>query len=133
MDDIEKILKESKIIAMVGLSPNPTKPSFRVARFLRSKGYTVIPVNPKYREIFGLKSYPSLLDIPKDIPVDVVDVFRRSEETSRIAREAVQIKAGCLWLQLGIENEEAGQIAAQGGLKFVENHCMKIEHQRLFS
>ena len=133
MDDIEKILKESKIIAVVGLSPNPSKPSFAVARFLRSKGYTLVPVNPKYPEIFGIKSYASLLDIPKDIRVDVVDVFRRSEETHQIAREAVQIGAGCLWLQLGIENEEAGQIATQGGLKFVENHCIKIEHQRLFS
>jgi predicted CoA-binding protein len=132
MADIEKILRESKIIAIVGLSPNPVKPSFGVARFLQSKGYTLIPVNPNYPEILGLKSYPALPDIPEDIVVDVVDVFRKSEETPEIARDAVRIGAGCLWLQLGIENEEAGQIARQGGLKFVENHCMKIEHMRYF-
>ena len=131
--DIETLLKESKTIAVVGLSPHPAKASFGVARFLMSKGYTLIPVNPNYPEILGLKSYPALLDIPEDIRVDVADVFRKSEETPEIARDAVRIKAGCLWLQLGIENEEAGQIARRGGLQFVENRCMKIEYMRYFS
>jgi predicted CoA-binding protein len=133
MSEIRRILRESRTIAVVGLSPDSSRPSFGVARFLQAKGLTIIPVNPKYQEILDLKSYPSLMDIPDQIRIDVVEVFRKSEETPEIARQAVRIGAGCLWLQLGIENEEAARIAREGGLKFVQNRCMKIEYQRLFS
>lgn len=132
MDDTKKILENAKTIAMVGLSLNPERASAIVAKYLLSKGYRVIPVNPVYPEIFGLKSYASLLDIPKDQKVDVVDVFRKSEETPAIARDAVSIGASCLWLQLGIKNDEAREIAVRGGLRFIQNRCMKIEHTRHF-
>jgi len=132
MEDIKKILGQTKIIAMVGLSPNPDRDSGVVAKYLLSQGYTVIPVNPVYPEIFDLKSYASLQDIPQEINVDVVDVFRKSDETPEIARSAVQIGVSCLWLQLGIKNDEARDIAEKGGLIFIQDRCMKIEHTRYY-
>lgn len=131
-EDIKKILENTRVIAMVGLSPNPKRDSGVVAKYLISQGYAVIPVNPVYPEIFGLKSHASLLDIPRDLKVDVVDVFRKSEETPALARDAVAIGASCLWLQLGIKNEKARDIAQKGGLIFIQNHCLKIEHTRYF-
>ena len=116
---------------MVGLSPNPGRPSGQVAEYLISRGYTIIPVNPQYEEILGMKSYAPLLDIPEEIRVDIVDVFRKGEDTPPIAREAAAIHASCLWLQLGITSEESGNIAREAGLDFVQDHCIKIEHQRL--
>lgn len=117
-----------KTIAVVGLSPKPERASNDVSRYLMAQGYTIIPVNPGHEEILGLKCYPSLKDIPA--PVDIVQVFRKAELTPPIAREAVEIGAKGLWLQLGISNKEAAEIAKAGSLHVVMDKCMKIEHGR---
>ncbi len=124
---IDKILA-MRTIAVVGLSPNVIRPSHGVARYLLAQGYRVIPVNPGYDEILGLKSYPSLKDIPE--PVEVVDVFRRPEQVLPVAEEAVAVGARALWLQLGIVNDEAVRLAEAAGLLAVQNRCIKIEHER---
>jgi len=133
VDDIQglrKILKETKTIAMVGLSDKWYRPSNFAAKYLLDHGYKVIPVNPAYKEILGQKCYKSLLDIKEN--VDVVDCFRKAEEIPQIAKDAITIGAKVLWMQLGIENEEALKIAENAGLQVVMNRCMKIEHGRLF-
>lgn len=132
MKNIEDILKTAKTIAMVGLSAKPGKASGVVAGYLISRGFTIIPVNPVYEEVMGLKAYRSLTDIPGDIKVDIVDVFRKGEDTPPIAREAVKIAASCLWLQLGIKNEKSKKIAKEAGLDFIQDRCIKMEHRRLF-
>lgn len=132
-DDIpalRRILKETRTIAMVGLSANWYRPSYFAAKYLIDHGYQVIPVNPRYGEILGQRCYPSLEALPGS--VDVVDCFRRAEEMVAIAREAIAIGARVLWMQLGIENAEAARIAADAGLGVVANRCMKIEYARLF-
>ena len=127
---LRRILRDNRTIAMVGLSGDWFRPSFFAAKYMQDHGYRIIPVNPKYPHILGEKCYPELAAIPE--PVDIVDVFRRPEMTPQVAREAVAIKAKVLWLQLGIKNAEAGQIATDGGLETVMDRCVKIEHARLF-
>ena len=102
-----------------------------MAAYLQSSGYRIVPVNPRETEVLGEQAYASLLDIPKDVRVDVVDVFRRAEETPAVARGAVEIGAGALWLQEGIVNEEAARIAIDGGLDVVMGLCMKHTKKRL--
>jgi uncharacterized protein len=123
------LLESSKIIAMVGLSPKADKPSNRVANYLKEQGYRIIPVNPQYEEILGEKSYKSLSDIPEN--VDVVDIFMRAENVIPIVEEAIKIKPKAIWLQLGIVNDEAKSLAEKGGIDFVQNLCIKLEHARL--
>lgn len=123
------ILKSSHVVAIVGLSSNPEKPSCRVADYLRNHGYKIIPVNPAEKELMGTTCYPDLTSIPE--PVDVVDIFRRSEDTGPIVDEAIKIKARVVWMQEGVSNEAAAQKARQAGLKVVMNKCMKKEHTRL--
>ncbi len=133
VDDIEslrRILKESKTIAMVGLSAKWYRPSNFAAKYLQEHGYRVIPVNPSYEEVLGEKSYPSLLDIP--FSVDVVDVFRRSEDVLPVLEEAMQIKPKVFWMQLGVINQEAARRAYEAGMDVVMDRCIKIEHARLF-
>jgi predicted CoA-binding protein len=133
MDDIptlRRILSTCRTIAVVGLSADWFRPSFFAAKYMLDHGYTVIPVNPKYLEILGQKAYASLRDIP--VPVDMVDVFRRTADVPPIAREAVAIGARCLWQQLGVVNTEADAIAREAGLDSVMDRCVKIEHGRLF-
>ena len=125
-EEIYKILSEAKTIAMVGASNNPEKTSHGIMKKLQSVGYRVIPVNPNETEVLGEKCYASLLDIPERI--DIVDVFRRAETTTPLAREAVQINAKVFWLQLGIINEEAAEIAKQGGLTVVMDACIAVMH-----
>ena len=115
-----------RTIAVVGISPKPERASNGVARYLQQHGYTIIPVNPGYDEILGVKCYPDLESIPGQ--VDIVDVFRRAEFTPAVTKAAVKIGAKAVWLQLGIENAEARQIAETAGLKFVMDRCIKIEH-----
>lgn len=115
---------------MVGLSANWYRPSYFAAKYLQDHGYRVIPVNPRYESVLGERSYEDLTDIPDR--VDVVDCFRRAEEIPEIAGKAVEIKAKVLWMQLGIENEDAAKIAEAGGLEVVSDRCMKIEYARLF-
>jgi uncharacterized protein len=124
---IEKeILDSSKIVAVVGLSSNSEKPSFRVGSYLKDKGYKIIPVNPKEKVIIGEVSYPDLISIPEKI--DVVDIFRRSEEVLPVVDEAIKIGAKVVWMQEGVENIEAASKATRAGLKVVMNKCMKKEH-----
>lgn len=126
---ITKLLKEAKVIAVVGLSPKEDRPSNSVARYLKSKGYKIVPVNPGHDEILGEKSYKSLSEIP--FPVDIVDVFRRSEEVLPVVQEAIKIKPKCIWLQLGIVNNEAKKLAEENGIFFVQDKCLHLEHERL--
>jgi predicted CoA-binding protein len=127
-DRIRKILNGSRTIAIVGLSDKKERPSNFVGSYLKSEGFTIIPVNPFKKEILGEKCYPDLKSIP--VPVDVVDVFRRADECLPIAREAIEIKAKVLWLQLGVVNREAADLAMKNGLWVVMDRCMKIEHGR---
>jgi uncharacterized protein len=127
---LRRILKESHTIAVVGLSADWFRPSYFAAKYMQEHGYKVIPVNPKYTEILGERCYPDLTSIPDKI--DIVDVFRKSEDCVPIAKEAVAIGAKALWLQIGVINEEARQIAETAGLEVVMNRCVKIEYARLF-
>jgi predicted CoA-binding protein len=126
---IAEIIHEAKIIAVVGLSPNPARPSHGVAQYLQAQGFTIIPVNPKVDEVLGEKSYLSLRDVP--VPVDIVDVFRQSEHVPAIATDAVAIGAKALWTQLGVISPEGAEIAQRGGLRVVMDRCLKVEHQAL--
>ena len=125
---IQRVLHTARTIAVVGLSNNPLRPSYFVGYYMKRHGYTVIPVNPRESEILGEKSYPSLLDVP--VPVDVVDVFRAPNALPAIARDAVAIKAGALWCQFGVINEEGNRIAADAGLTVIVDRCLKVEHAR---
>lgn len=123
---ITKILNSTKIIAVVGLSANPEKPSNDVARFMQNRGFRIIPVNPNEQTILGEVCYPSLSAIPFEI--DLVNIFRKPEDCPELVVEAVQIKAKNIWLQLGIISEEAQIIADQAKVNFVMNLCLKIEY-----
>jgi uncharacterized protein len=132
-DDIHtlrRILRTCRTVAVVGLSNEWHRPSYFVAKYLLQHGYRVIPVNPRYQEVLGQRCYPSLDAI--EGPVDMVDVFRRSDDVLPIAKQAVAIGAKCLWQQIGVTNVEAEQLAQQAGLDCVMNRCVKIEHARLF-
>ncbi|REK76340.1 CoA-binding protein [Paenibacillus paeoniae] len=124
-EQIKEILSGSETVAVVGLSDNPERVSYMVSEAMQAKGYTIIPVNPNAETILGQKSYAKLSDIP--VPVDIVNVFRRSEHTPPVAEEAVAIGAKTLWLQLGILNEEAGEIASSNGLNVIMDRCIKVE------
>ncbi len=129
--EVRSLLGDARTIAVVGLSSNPLRDSFEVAEFLQAKGYRIVPVNPNETEVLGERAYPSLLDIPEDVRVDVVDVFRRAEHTPEIARQAVRIGAKVLWLQDGIVNEEARRIAEEGGLTVIMGVCIRTTSRRL--
>jgi uncharacterized protein len=126
---IRRILGQSRTIAVVGLSAQWYRPSYFAAKYMQDHGYRIVPVNPNYSEVLGEKCYARLTDIPA--PVDIVDCFRKPAEMPAIARDAVKIHAKVLWMQLGIVNDEAEKIAADGGLEVVANRCVKIEHARI--
>lgn len=133
MDDINtlrRILRESKVIAVVGLSADWFRPSYFAAKYMQEHGYRVIPVNPKYAEILGEKCYPTLRAIPEKI--EIVDVFRKTQDVPPVAEEAIAIGAKVLWQQLGVKNETAAARARAAGLETVMDRCVKIEHGRLF-
>jgi hypothetical protein len=129
--EIEDILKTSRIIAVVGLSPKPDRDSYEVAHYLQQHGYKIIPVNPTAASILGEKAYPDLLSIPEK--VDVVDIFRRPEHVPPIVEEAIKIGAKTIWMQLGVVNEDAAKKAVEAGLEVVMDKCMLREHRRLLS
>ena len=124
-----EVMRGSKIVAVVGISTNPSKPSYQVAHYLKSQGYTIIPVNPNLHEVLGEQCYPNLLAIPQK--VDIVDIFRRSEDVSPVVEEAISIKAKAVWMQLGIYNQEAADRARANGVNVVMDMCMSVEHRRL--
>ena len=130
INTLRRILKESKTLAIVGLSANWYRPSFFAAKYMQEHGYRIIPVNPAYQEVLGEKCYPSLKDIPEEI--DMVDCFRKSEDIEPIAKQAIEIGAKVLWMQLGVTNEKAANMAREAGLEVVQDRCVKIEHGRLF-
>jgi predicted CoA-binding protein len=127
--ELSSILGDARTVAVVGLSSNPRRHSHEVAEYLQSKGYRIIPVNPRETEVLGEKAYPTLLDVPERI--DAVDVFRRTEATPEVARQAVRVGAKVLWLQTGIVNDEARRIAEEAGLHVVMGVCMMSTVRRL--
>ena len=129
--ELRALLGEVHTIAVVGLSSRPGRPSFEVATYLADHGYRIVPVNPNETEVLGEPAYESLLEIPRDVAIDVVDVFRRAPETPEVARQAVAIGAKVLWLQEGIVSEEAAAIASAGGLEVIMGVCIKQVRERL--
>lgn len=127
---LRRILKDTHVIAMVGLSDKWHRPSYFAAKYLLDKGYRVIPVNPNHAEILGQKCYPDLESIPE--PVDLVDLFQRPEVVMSYVEPTIAIGARYLWMQLSIVNEEAASKARAAGLEVVMDRCMKIEYARLF-
>ncbi|HOP85122.1 MAG TPA: CoA-binding protein [Syntrophorhabdaceae bacterium] len=128
-EERKELLKTIKTIAVVGISKNETRPSYVVARYLKSVGYKIIPVNPKYDEVLGERCFKKLSDIEES--VDVVDIFMGSDKVLPVVEEAIKIKPKCIWLQLGIKNEEAKRLAEEKGIKFEMDRCIKIEHASL--
>ena len=138
MRTIEQILRAARTVAVVGLSNKPERASLEVASYLQKQGYRIIPVNPAYagQEILGETVHATLQEAadalaPSGTRIDIVDCFRKSEEIPPIAKDAIDVRAGCLWMQLGIENQVAADLARAAGLDVVMNHCMLIEHRKL--
>ncbi|MBI4041655.1 MAG: CoA-binding protein [Deltaproteobacteria bacterium] len=127
---IKDILTQSKIIAVVGLSTDPDRPSYEVAAFMQEKGYRIVPVRPGGEEILGQKSYASLKDIPFEI--DIVDIFRKPEHIPAVVDEAIAKKAKVVWMQLGLSHEAARKKAEGAGLQVVEDRCLVIEYRKHF-
>jgi predicted CoA-binding protein len=125
---IQRVLHNARTIAIVGLSANELRASNFVGAYVKRHRYTLIPVNPRERQILGETSYPSLTDVP--VPVDVVNVFRAPDAVPQIAREAVSIGAKALWCQFGVISEQGAQIAREGGLDVIMDRCLKVEHAR---
>ncbi len=130
-DQLRSILLGARTIAVVGLSSKPDRPSHEVAAFLQERGYRIVPVNPNETEVLDERAYPSLLDVPAEIPIEIVDVFRRAEETPSVAEQAVGRGAKVLWLQQGIVNEEARRIADEAGLTVIMGVCIRTTIGRL--
>jgi hypothetical protein len=129
--ELRSILGDARTIAVVGLSSRPDRPSHDVAAYLQQHGYRIVPVNPNETEVLGERAYASLADIPPEIEIDVVDVFRRAEDTPPIARAAVERGAKVLWLQDGIVNEEAQRIGEAAGMTVIMGVCIKRTDERL--
>jgi predicted CoA-binding protein len=127
--ELTSLLKNAKTIAIVGISSNPTRASFGVSRFLQRQGYRIIPVNPAETEVHGERAYASLADVPDDL--DIVDIFRRSEAVLPIVQEALPKKPRLIWMQEGVRNDEAAQLAESNGIPVVMDHCILKEMARL--
>ena len=130
-EEIRSALTRSRTVAIVGISPNSDRPSYIVAAYLQSKGYRIIPVRPDGEEILGEKVYHSLTEIPKEIEVDIVDIFRKPEDVPPVVEEATRRGAKVVWMQEGIVHSEAAGKAEKAGLRVVMDRCIKKEHQRL--
>ena len=128
---LRELLQAARTIAVVGLSPNPLRPSNSVSQYMQRAGYIIVPVNPGHGEILGAKSYRTLSDAAREHPIDIVDVFRRSEHVGSIVDEAIAIRPKLIWLQLGIVDHAAQQRAEAAGVPFIMDHCLAIEHGRL--
>jgi predicted CoA-binding protein len=127
-DPILEILRKYKNIAVVGLSSNPTRPSYGVTEYMQSVGYRIIPVNPNETEVLGEKSHARLEDVREKI--EIVDIFRRAEEVAAVVQSAIRVGARVVWMQLGMENEAAAEQARAAGLTVVEDSCILIEHRK---
>ncbi len=129
--ELRMLLGDARTIAVVGLSSRPDRPSYGVARYLQEHGYRIVPVNPEETDVLGEPAFASLEDLPADLRIDVVDVFRRAEETPEVARQAVAIGAKVLWLQEGIVNDDAYRIADAAGLGVIMGVCIRKVRERL--
>lgn len=129
--ELRSILGNAEVIAVVGVSSKPDRESHQIAEYLQRKGYRIVPVNPNETEVLGEKAYPSLLEVPPDVRIDVVDVFRRAEDTQPVAEQAVKIGAKVLWLQDDIVSDEARRIAEAGGLTVIMGVCIRTTSRRL--
>jgi hypothetical protein len=129
--EIRSILSRARTIAVVGLSEKPERDSNEVARYLLSQGYRIVPVNPTVAEVLGERSYPSLSAIPEATRIDIVDVFRRSDQVPPVVDEAIARKAPVVWMQLGVEHAGAAAQARSHGLTVLENSCIMVQHRRL--
>jgi predicted CoA-binding protein len=125
---IQRVIHNAKTIAIVGLSRNELRASFFVGYYLMRHGYRIIPVNPREPEILGLKSFPTLVDVPE--PIDIVNVFRAPDALPSIAEHAVKIRAGTMWCQFGVINKDGARIAETGGVTVIMDRCLKVEHAR---
>jgi len=130
-EDLRALLREVRTIAVVGLSPDPTRPSHGVARYLQRAGYRIVPVNPKHATILGEQSYPTLAAAARDSAIDVVDVFRRSEYAGAVVDEAIPLRPRLIWLQQGIVDEAAAARAEAAGIPCVMDRCLAVDHQLL--
>lgn len=128
--DIKKILEETKTVAVIGLSPKPERDSYKVGKYLKDNGFTILPIRPAQQEILGEKAYKNLDDVKE--PVDMVDVFRSSDQIMPHVDEAIRNGAKVFWMQLGIENEEAAQKLVDAGIDVIMNKCTKIEYDKFF-
>ena len=131
-EEIKTILSTHNTVAVVGISPKPDRPSYIVATYLQSKEYRIIPVRPDGEVILGERVYRDLKEIPKEIDIDIVDVFRKSEDVLPVVEEAIERGAKMVWMQEGVVNQDAAAKAEKAGLKVVMDRCIKKEHQRLF-
>ena len=128
IEQVKDILQNSVTIAVVGLSPKPARPSHQVAQYMLQAGYTIIPVNPGHTEILGQPCYPDLLSVPHEI--DIVDIFRRSDQVLPVVQDAIAKKAKAIWMQEGVINVEAAQLAEEEGITVIMDRCIKIDHQQ---
>jgi len=126
-DPIAELLKRSKTIAVVGLSNNPIRPSHGVSTYMQSRGYRIIPVNPRVRESLGEKAYTTLLDVPEKI--DIVNIFRRPEFVEEVVDQAIQLKVPAIWMQQGVIHENAAEKAREAGIFVVMDRCILVEHR----
>jgi len=129
--ELRSILGDARTVAVVGLSSRPDRDSYEIAEYLQRKGYRIVPVNPNEGEVLGEKAYPTILEVPPDVRIDVVDVFRRAADTPPIAEEAVKVGAKVLWLQDGIANDEARRIAEEAGITVIMGVCIRRTSKRL--
>jgi predicted CoA-binding protein len=129
-DTIARILQTCRTVAVVGLSPKPHRDSFRVARYMQSQGWRIVPVNPNATEVLGERAYASLTEAAREHAIELVDVFRHSDQVPALVDEAIAIGARAIWLQQGIEHDAALTRAAAAGLLAVQDRCLKVEHAR---
>ncbi|HTP55087.1 MAG TPA: CoA-binding protein [Thermoplasmata archaeon] len=130
-EEVRALLTRARTIAIVGLSDKPDRDSNEVARYLIGQGYRIVPVNPTVPEILGARSYPSLSAIPSDVRIDVVDIFRRSDQVPPVVDEAIARRAPAVWMQLGVEHAGAAARARAAGAVVLENRCIMVDHRRL--
>jgi hypothetical protein len=130
-DALWPLLQAARTVAVVGLSPNPGRPSHSVARYLQRAGYHIVPVNPNVDRVLGERAYPSLTAAARDHTIDIVDVFRRSEHAGPVVREAIPLAPRLIWLQEGVIDDAAAALAQAAGIPFVMDHCLAVEHGRL--
>jgi predicted CoA-binding protein len=130
-DVLRNVLRKARTVAVVGLSDKPERDSHEVARYLQGQGYRIVPVNPGLSEVLGEKSYPSISAIPPTVPLDIVDIFRRSDQVPPVVHEAVARRVPVVWMQLGVTSPEAAARAREAGTTVVEDLCIMVQHRRL--